>query len=70
MLFQGWSGTCDASREDWPRHAMNKLNNVNGIDGDPKGIGYGNKVHSLDNKEIIKFHEAYATIPFIWIVMM
>jgi len=59
MLFQGWSGTCDASREDWPRHAMNKLNNVNGIDGDPKGIGYGNKVHSLDNKEIIKFHEAY-----------
>jgi len=59
MLFQGWSGTCDASREDWIRHPMYKLNNVNGVDGDPDTIGYGNKVHSLENSKIVKFHEAY-----------
>ena len=59
MLFQGWSGTCEASIKDWPTHPMNKLNNVNSVDGDPNQIGYGNKVHSLENPQIVRFQEAY-----------
>jgi hypothetical protein len=59
MLFQGWSGTCEASIPDWPRHAMNKSNNINGIDGDPENISYGNKVHSLENPRIVAFQEMY-----------
>jgi hypothetical protein len=59
MLFQGWSGCCEASIPDWPRHPMNKKNNVNGIDGDPDGMNYGKQVHSLENPEIVKFQEAY-----------
>ena len=59
MLFQGWSGTCEASKEDWPRHPMNMGNNKNGIDGDPDGIGWGSKVHSLDNPKIVSYQENY-----------
>lgn len=59
MLFQGWSGTCPASIPDWPRHPMHKDNNVNGIDGDPDGKTFGNKVHSLENPKIVTFQEAY-----------
>ena len=59
MLFQGWSGTCEASIPDWPRHPMNKSNNINGIDGDPDKITYGNKVHSLDDPRIVGFQEMY-----------
>jgi len=59
MLFQGWSGCCEASKADWPYHPMNKNNNINGINGDPDGITYGNKVHSLENSQIVKFQEMY-----------
>jgi hypothetical protein len=59
MLFQGWSGCCEASKADWPYHPMNKNKNINAIDGDPEGINYGNKVHSLENSRIVKFQEAY-----------
>lgn len=59
MLFQGWSGCCEASIPDWVRHPMYRDNNVNGIDGDPNGIGYGDQVHSLVNPAIVKFQEAY-----------
>jgi hypothetical protein len=38
---------------------MNKTNNKNGIDGDPEGIGYGIKVHSLDNPDVVRFQEMY-----------
>lgn len=61
MLFQGWSGACPASIPDWPRHPMNKNNNVNGIDGDPEGKTFGNKVHSLEDPEIVGFQEAYVS---------
>jgi len=59
MLFQGWSGTCEASIPDWPRHPMNKNKNINGIDGAPDGKPYGDKVHSLDDAEIVGYQEAY-----------
>jgi hypothetical protein len=59
MLFQGWSGTCPASIPDWPRHPMNKNNNVNGIDGAEEGEAFGNLVHGLDNPAIVAFQEEY-----------
>jgi hypothetical protein len=59
MLFQGWSGTCEASIPDWPRHPMNKNHNINGIDGDPEGKTFGNIVHSLDNPQIVRYQETY-----------
>jgi hypothetical protein len=59
MLFQGWSGCNIGSKPDWVNHPMNKANNVNGIDGDPEETGYGRKVHSLDNPEIVEFQEMY-----------
>lgn len=61
MLFQGWSGTCEASKSDWINHPMNKDNNINGIDGNPDNLPYGNKVHSLENPRINKFQEMYVT---------
>lgn len=59
MLFQGWSGTCEASKSDWINHPMNKKNNINGIDGNPDNLTYGDKVHSLDNQMINKYQEMY-----------
>jgi len=59
MLFRGWSGCCENSIPNWPDHPMHHDNNVNGIDGDPDRINYGNKVHSLDNPAIVKVQEAY-----------
>lgn len=59
MLFQGWSGTCEASIPDWPRHPMNRINNVNNIHGATEGRHYGDKVHSLDIPGIVAFQEQY-----------
>lgn len=59
MLFQGWSGTCPASIPDWPRHPMNRNNNVNGIDGAEEGQEFGNLVHGLGNSKIVAIQEAY-----------
>jgi len=59
MLFQGWSGCCEASKADWASHPMHADNNINCIDGDPDKIGYGNKVHSLINSQIVKYQEEY-----------
>lgn len=59
MLFQGWSGCCEASIPDWPSHPMNINNNINGVDGDPDGLSYGKLVHSLEIPEIVRFQEMY-----------
>ena len=59
MFFQGWSGTCDASAADWPYHPMHRDNNINGIDGDPDGTGYGARVHWQENPGLVRIHETY-----------
>lgn len=59
MLFQGWSGCCEASKADWPRHPMYKDNNINGINGDPAGMDFGEQVHALKNPNIVRFQEEY-----------
>ena len=59
MLFQGWSGCNTGSTPNWEQHPMNKDNNINGIDGDPEGKRYGEKVHALDNPELVGFQKKY-----------
>jgi hypothetical protein len=59
MLFQGWSGCCKQSKPDWCLHPMHKDSNINGIDGDPDGVGFGEKVHTLENPNIVILQENY-----------
>lgn len=59
MLFQGWSGSFEPSRPNWPMHPMHKDRNVNGIDADPDSRGVGHLLHVLTNPEIVRIWEAY-----------
>lgn len=60
MLFQGWELDAKGRRStSWDGHPYNKLNNVNGIDGDPEGNGNGFKIQTLDIPTITKLQEAY-----------
>ena len=59
MLFQGWSGACPASKEDWPNHPMHQNNNINGIHAAPDSIEYGIQVHSLDLPGVLQFQKNY-----------
>ncbi|NLU41591.1 MAG: hypothetical protein GXX08_05260 [Firmicutes bacterium] len=64
MVFQGFSGALpnhDFNLRNWTAHPMNKKNNVNGIDGDPEGKGYGTVIHSIDHPDILRYWEAYVS---------
>jgi hypothetical protein len=60
MLFDGWSvepkGTAD---NPWDGHPFNRANNVNGVDGDPAGVGSGRATHTLAFPRITRLQEAY-----------
>ena len=62
MLFQGWSVLGpDRGRQPvpWPRHPYRIDNNLNGINGDPRGDGDGYEVHTLQIPEITRLQEDY-----------
>lgn len=61
MLFNGWSvdGKMMGRGNPWNGHPFNRANNINGVDGDPRGTGFGLETHSLRNKEITRLQEAY-----------
>ena len=62
MLFQGFSGALFYGAENfknWTLHPMNANNNVNGINGDPTGKGYGAEIRNIENTAIMPFWEAY-----------
>ena len=59
MLFQAWSGEYNFSKPGWTGHPFNAANNVNGINGDPSGVGYGTAVHSLADANIVQLEENY-----------
>ncbi|MCU0981258.1 MAG: DUF6298 domain-containing protein [Pirellulaceae bacterium] len=57
MLFEGW---CVRERpSNWEGHAMNVANNINGINGDPDGDGFGLEVQMLQVPEITDLQKAY-----------
>lgn len=62
MLFDGWSvGTKNAGDpgNPWGGHPLNGSNNVNGINGDTNGDGYGYESQTLANPAVIEVQEAY-----------
>ncbi|HEX3128816.1 MAG TPA: DUF6298 domain-containing protein [Thermoanaerobaculia bacterium] len=59
MLFNGWSIHDNGEGNPWFRHPFNRVNNVNGIDGDPDGTGEGLDVHTLRVSAITRLQEAY-----------
>lgn len=59
MLFNGWSIHDKGEGNPWDRHPFNRLNNVNGIDGDPDARGQGSDVHTLRVPAITRLQEAY-----------
>ena len=63
MFFQGFSldkrrGNAKAGNA-WHGHPFNKVNNVNGIDGNPSGDDSGHEVHELKVPEITRLQEAF-----------
>ncbi len=62
MLFQGFStNKCDDNVifDPWKGHPFNKMNNINGIDGDIDGDDRGNGIHTMRSPQIVALQEAY-----------
>jgi hypothetical protein len=62
MLWNGWSVhnyTGDPAKDPWPAHPYRSSNNVNGVDGDPRGTGGGRAVQTLAAPAVTALQEAY-----------
>lgn len=65
MLFQGWSieqkghYRSPGYGNPWDGHPFNRMNNVNGVDGDPDGDGHGGEIHTLAVPRVTELQKAY-----------
>ncbi|TWU42691.1 DUF6298 domain-containing protein [Novipirellula artificiosorum] len=63
MFFQGFSvkkpPASPRSGNNWHGNPFNKLNNINGIDGDPSGRDAGHELHTLLTPDVTRVQEAY-----------
>jgi hypothetical protein len=60
MFFNGWSLQFgDEKHNPFKISPWNIRNNVNGVDGDPRGTGYGSDVQTLRDPAITAIQEAY-----------
>ena len=63
MLFQGFSlnkrGANTSGGNAWHGHPFHSANNINGINGNPRGDDSGHGVHELKVPEITRLQEAY-----------
>ena len=57
MLFEGWG--LQRLEAGWRNHPFHPDNNVNGIDGDLNGDGYGVEVHALADTSITSIQTNY-----------
>jgi hypothetical protein len=59
MLFEDWIFM--SKRKDHPLelHPFHKDNNVNGINGDPDGDGWGIEIHTLQVPDVLEVQKAY-----------
>jgi hypothetical protein len=48
-----------AKQEDWPIHLFNPANNVQALNGDANGDGFGAEAFDLSNERITTFQETY-----------
>ena len=60
MLFNGWSLQFGEPRNPFDASPWKAGNNVNGINGDPRGTGKGADVQTLKDTAITAIQEAYA----------
>ena len=61
MLFDGWSVESKFGGHDpWIGHPYKLDNNINGINGDVNGNGYGEETHILTGTPVTALQEAYA----------
>jgi hypothetical protein len=62
MLFDGWSvgfkGSSTAANP-WLAHPFNAANNINGINGDPNGDGFGGEAQTLSIPAITALQDTY-----------
>ena len=63
MLFNGWSvsgkGLPAGTWDVWPGDPFNRLNNVNGVDGDTRGNGGGEETQTLADPRVTRLQERY-----------
>jgi uncharacterized protein YjdB len=62
MLFNGWSVTNKpgyAKNNPWNGHPFNSNNNINGINPDTNGDGFGTEVQTLANSTVTALQDAY-----------
>lgn len=57
MLFEGWA--MHHAPAAWPAHPFYPGNNINGVSGDPRGLGRGLDIFTLTSREITALQEAY-----------
>ncbi len=57
MLFEGWG--LQHLEDGWENHPFHPDNNINGIDGDLNGDGYGLEVHTLADTGITSIQKNY-----------
>jgi chitodextrinase len=60
MLFDGWSVIIkDSVAIPWTYHPFNKVNNINGINGDTNNNGFGEETQTLQIPAIISLQQDY-----------
>ncbi len=59
MLFEDWVFMAKRPEQPVERHPFHKDNNVNGVNGDPNGDGWGIEIHTLQVPEVVAVQKAY-----------
>ncbi len=59
VLFEGYALRRKNGGLGWNYHPFHAANNVNGINGDPNGDGYGSEAHTLQLPAITALQQAY-----------
>ncbi len=59
MLFNGLTPWASKDPWRWDAHPFNIRNNINGIDGDPRGDRHSLETHTLGNRAIVALQESY-----------
>jgi hypothetical protein len=59
MLFEDWIFMNKRADHPLERHPFHKDNNINGINGDPNGDGWGMEIHTLQVPEVVEIQKAY-----------
>lgn len=59
MLFEGWGLHSAGAPWRWDGHPMHASNNVNGINGNPDGNGYGTEIQTLQIPAVTNIQKAY-----------